>query len=247
MTLVQSAVGSLRDVNPCLVQLFPVTCPPDLENHETKSCCTLIPCCLCFWLTDYDGNVTYGEACWSDIHNSYRGTLDGDADLKLFEFRWERDTAAPGDPCQHVVNFDVDEVYRENSCDCETPEGIASTIYGDIQWQRQVKQKRIIWDPPGTCETHCPQCTCVADKVCITWEKHAGTGSCSEPCLQSILEAEWNCDTEQFEVIFEPDCCGDEDPVTIYIRLDEASGADCAWVLEVDGVVADTSNALGGQ
>ena len=173
MTLVQSAVGSLRDINPCIVQRWPVDCPPDLEGHETKSCCAIIPCCLCFELEDYDGDVTYGEACWDEDTDSYRGSLDGDVDNKLFIFQWERDDTRDGDPCQHVVGYDGVEVYREDSCECERPIGEASTAYGTLSWHRQVKHKRIIWDPPGSCNTHCPDCTCAADKICITWDKTA--------------------------------------------------------------------------
>ena len=207
MTLVGSAMGSGKEFDHCWMGQLPTECP-ESEHHDTKNCCAQIPCCLCISLVYiYDGIEYFSEACWDTDFNEYRGTIDLGAGQEFpFTFSWDRDSYT--DNCQHVVTFDGEEVLRVDHCECTNISGSVDTPFGLLTWDRQIKHIRKPWDK--ICDTSCPDCRCVADTICVTWNK---TGmDCPQPCLESILKLEWDCGDSFGPVIFEPDCCGDEFP-----------------------------------
>lgn len=235
MTLVGSAMGSGKNFDPCWLRLFPTECPEADTTHETKNCCALIPCCLCISLVyEYDGLEYFAEACWDTDFNEYRGTIELGGGLEFdFTFSWDRDEYT--DECQHVVTFDGEEVLRIDHCECENISGSVETRVGLLTWDRQVRHLRRHWDKG--CETSCPKCRCVADTLCVTWNKQGD--DCPQPCLESIITLEWDCVDRFGPVVFEPDCCGDEDPVSVAIKLAEDEYENCVWQLIVDGAVKD--------
>ena len=233
MTLVGSAMGSGKEYDPCFMRHFPTDCP-ESEHHQTENCCVLIPCCLCISLTYIYDDITYhADACWDEVFKEYRGTIELGGGTEFdFTFTWEKDEY---NQCFHVVTFDGEEVVRIEHCECENIAGSVETGFGLLEWERQVKHIRKPWDKG--CETSCPECRCVADIICATWLK---TGiNCPQPCLESILKLEWDCADSFGPVIFEPDCCGDELPVSLAIRQTENEYEECVWQLIVDGAVRD--------